>query len=197
MPFHLAIRSRIIDVRKKSRTYHLAPKISRQRRLGFTLIELLVVIAIIGILTSFVTFAFTDSQKKSRDSRRKSDLDAIKKALILAKQDTAGSYSFPKCYAAATASCSLIEPDTSHADDDRETSQPLSPTYIKAIPQDPKMNTGYTYNTFDSTGVACSTTGQCTSFTLVACLENTKDSQKDGTDTCTATDTTSYTITSN
>src|SRR3990167_10302283 len=63
---------------------------------GFTLIELLVVIAIIGILASFAIASFSSAQAKARDSRRKADLDAIVKALELARSDSSGGYS-PVC----------------------------------------------------------------------------------------------------
>jgi len=48
---------------------------------AFTLVELLVVIAIIGIITVLSASAFKNVQIKARDSRRKSDLDAISKSL--------------------------------------------------------------------------------------------------------------------
>jgi len=48
---------------------------------GFTLIELLVVISIIGILISLGAVSFTTAQKKSRDTRRKSDMKQIQTAL--------------------------------------------------------------------------------------------------------------------
>src|SRR3990170_5159006 len=62
---------------------------------GFTLIELLVVIVIIGILASFAIASFTSAQAKGRDSRRKADLDAVKKALELAKADCTGGSWYP------------------------------------------------------------------------------------------------------
>ena len=65
------------------------------KRKGFTLIELLVVIAIIGILAGFAIASFTSAQAKGRDSRRKGDLDALKKALELAKQDCTGGGYYP------------------------------------------------------------------------------------------------------
>ncbi len=47
---------------------------------GFTLLELLVVISIIGILLAVGSVAFSNAQKKSRDSRRKSDVKALQNA---------------------------------------------------------------------------------------------------------------------
>lgn len=44
---------------------------------GFTLLEILVVISIIGILVALGTAAFSTTQKKSRDARRKSDIKAM------------------------------------------------------------------------------------------------------------------------
>jgi len=50
------------------------------KRKGFTLIELLVVIAIIGILVAVATVSYTTIQKRSRDSRRVTDLKAVQQA---------------------------------------------------------------------------------------------------------------------
>ncbi|MDZ4229358.1 MAG: prepilin-type N-terminal cleavage/methylation domain-containing protein [Patescibacteria group bacterium] len=48
---------------------------------GFTLIELLVVISVIGILVSVLAASFTTAQKRSRDTKRRGDLQAIQKSL--------------------------------------------------------------------------------------------------------------------
>jgi len=48
---------------------------------GFTLIELLVVISIIGILVAATSSSFVNSQKKSRDASRKSELKSLSNAL--------------------------------------------------------------------------------------------------------------------
>lgn len=48
---------------------------------GFTLIELLVVIAIMSILTMITISQFTTARRKARDVSRKSDLNAVSKAI--------------------------------------------------------------------------------------------------------------------
>lgn len=58
-----------------------------KRRSGFTLIELLVAIAIIGILAAFLFANFSSMRERSRDARRKGDLDQMKKTLRLYYND--------------------------------------------------------------------------------------------------------------
>ena len=152
--------------KKETTNYELST--TNRNSTGFTLIELLVVIAIVGVLATLGTFTYTDSQKKSRDSRRKSDLVSIQKALELMKQDTAGNYSYPYCNSGST--CVLSTSITTPA---------ITSSYIKVMPTDPKTNTGYTYNPLTSVPAACSSPGPCTSYQLVACLENIKDQQKE------------------
>ncbi len=48
-----------------------------KKKNAFTLLELLVVISIIGILVALGTAAFSTTQKKSRDARRKADIKAL------------------------------------------------------------------------------------------------------------------------
>lgn len=86
---------------------------------GFTLVELMIVIAVIAILMGVGFFTYANAQLKGRDSRRKSDLLALKGALELSRQDAGGFY------------------PTSLAS--------LAPTYIKILPKDPKTASDYVY----------------------------------------------------
>jgi len=148
---------------------------------GFTLIELLVVIAIIGILASFAIASFTSAQAKGRDSRRKADVDAIKKALELFHSDTTGAAFYPQGMGTPTGSTLT------------------TPGFIRAYPSDPSSAT--LFYTYTASGGICTagnnlvSNANCTSYSLVACLENANDPQRDGTDTCAAATTVSYTIT--
>jgi general secretion pathway protein G len=127
-------------------------KINKKVNKGFTLIELLLVIAIIGVLSSFLIANFIGAKARARDAQRKSDMRQIQAALELyrADQDTYPAAPLPSC------------------------GSPLAvggTTYMKAIPCDP-LNTGqYVYN--------YTVGGGGTSYTLVVCLENTNDQQKD------------------
>lgn len=130
---------------------------------GFTLIELLVVIAIIGLLATFIVASFTSAQAKSRDARRKADMDAIKKALELFKNDTSGAAKYPN-----TTTGSLV-----------------AGNYIRVVPTDPSSTTTvYVYTPLTSAGGACAgggdtpvaaSAGTCQTYTLVICLENEAD----------------------
>lgn len=88
--------------------------------------ELLIVLAIIALLVSLGTVSYTSAQKKSRDSRRSSDLHAIQNAFEQYYGDNA---KYP-----TSASCTA------------------SSTYLPAgVPKDPKTGVAYTI-TCDATG---------------------------------------------
>lgn len=121
---------------------------------GFTLIELLVVIAIVGVLSAAAIAIINPSfqLKKSRDTKRKADLAQFQAAFELYRADQ-GAYpaSLPVCPAPLTAA---------------------GTTYLKSTPCDPKSSDGM-YYTYIPSGSPAS------AYTLIACLENTSDGQKD------------------
>ncbi len=84
-----------------------------KKRNGFTLVELLVVIAIVGILLTVALASYSTVQKKSRDGRRKQDLQAFQQAMEQYYTDT---NVYP------TALPGLVN----------------SKTYLQTIPNDPK-----------------------------------------------------------
>jgi len=131
------------------------------KRKGFTLIELLVVIAIIGILATFVVASFTGAQRKGRDARRKSDLDAIKKALELYKTDTTGARYYPAGIGTGGQNGPLFTPIQ----------------YIKSVPVDPSIGTVYLYSVFPLGANCGGVSAICTDYRLRAVLENTNDLQ--------------------
>lgn len=156
---------------------------------GFTLIELLIVITILGILAGLTLASYGGTQERARDSKRKTDLDAIKKALELARQDSVGAYYYPSCNSYdGNNSCALSGTTTTP----QLTSTTTTP-YMNSVPADPKTGTGYTYIPSPASCAASA----CTSYSLITCLENTRDTQKDTTDTCTDANLVSYTITPN
>ncbi len=123
---------------------------------AFTLIELLVVITIIGILATFIVASFTSAQRKGRDAKRKSDLDAVRKALEFAKSDSIGGAYYP--------GCNLVNPCPANS-----TLPLLATSYIKAVPTDPSSSAQYSY------AAGCTTSYCATSYTLSACLENANE----------------------
>ena len=145
---------------------------------GFTLIELLVVIAIIGMLASFAIASFNSAQAKGRDSRRKADLNAVKTALELAKQDCRGGSWYPLGTGGSVegnryAFLGFYLKNTNL-------------NYIKIVPLDPlNGDVNYYYGYTNSTitlDVCTETTGAMTrdgstEYRLTARLENTSDPQ--------------------
>lgn len=85
---------------------------------GFTLLELLVVISIIAVLIGLASVSYTTAQKKSRNSKRRGDIQAVSKA-------------FEQYYALNTgyaANCST-----------------MAASLPQGLPTDPKNEAPYTY----------------------------------------------------
>jgi len=169
MPSSKAIRHSPLAIRQKTNSQWLKAKSA------FTLIELLIVITIIGILAALTMVSFGGAQERARDTRRKNDLDAIKKALELAKQDTPGAYYYAGCNPCTSGISSAVVPITG----DPTLS---SGGYITTIPKDPKTNTDYLYLPKNILDNPCTT--DCTKYMLLACLENAKDPQQSASSIC-------------
>lgn len=97
------------------------------RTKGFTLVELLIVVGIIGILLAVTSTAYTLAQRRSRDTRRITDMKAIQSAFEQYASDHNGAY--PNATSDVTA------------------------TYLPAgIPSDPKTKVAYTGISFNAPG---------------------------------------------
>jgi prepilin-type N-terminal cleavage/methylation domain-containing protein len=103
-------------------------KVKKINKSGFTLIELLVVVAIIAILALIVLLALNpvEMARRSRDSRRLSDMGTIRRAIDLALTDK---------QALTPAGPMVINPTTNVTDFDGN-GLDIS-KYISVIPQDP------------------------------------------------------------
>lgn len=129
-----------------------------------TLVELLIVIALIGVLASLGLAYNAGAQAKARDAKRKSELDAVSKALELAKTDSV-TYSYPNVGVnnGSTSCCTQSAWGTAWT------------PYIPILPKDPK-NTGvysYTYATYNDDWSACLLA--CLRYRISAILEQATD----------------------
>jgi len=117
---------------------------------GFTLLELLIVISIVGILLLTLYPTFQKSQVRARDARRIQDLNSIKQALELYKQDNGkyppGNVADMSCDSSVGAGgtcggpggwCPCSATDWSASGDILGA---LVPKYISKLPKDPINN---------------------------------------------------------
>ncbi|HEX9817275.1 MAG TPA: type II secretion system protein [Patescibacteria group bacterium] len=106
----------------------LFSKANRRTNLGFTMIELLIVIVILAILTTIGLRSFSSSQIKSRDSRRKTDLQNITRALEVYYNDK-GEYPISTGNAGIAGQAwgdPFVDPDN-----------PTETLYMNVLPADP------------------------------------------------------------
>lgn len=95
---------------------------------GFTLIELLVVIAIIGMLSSVILASLNSARTKARDASRQASMKSLQVALEL-------YYSTNNAYPIASFSS---EPSDAWGNNSGNWIPGLAPTYISALPRDPR-----------------------------------------------------------
>ncbi len=165
---------------------NLSSQINRHSRRGFTLVELLVAISIVAIISAVGYINYSTAQVNARDSRRKQDLRSIQVALELYKQSSSS-----KTYPATTGDCCITGALLSSSDNPWIPA--LTTAYINSMPKDPKDNEGNPltgtdlvlgYSYWSGTGLTggnCPSTTQGQYFILTAGLENTNDSERDGT----------------
>ncbi len=104
------------------------------KKLGFTLIELLVVMAIIAILAMIISNSFVNSQIRSRDSLRKSELKSLAGALEMYYADNGV---FPSAAGVgSTAINSLISSGGEFADNTNPNNKII---YMKKVPSEERM----------------------------------------------------------
>ncbi len=124
---------------------------------GFTLIEVLVAATIIAILTAIGIVSYTSINRRSRDTRRKSDLEQLRSALEIYRTDNGFYPSTGNGSWAAASDLSTL----------------LVSNYLPAIPTDPQSTTSvYRYRALELTGA--NYYGYCLSTLLES--ENPKDS---------------------
>jgi len=135
----------------------------KQRKMflkGFTMIELLVVMAILGVLAVVGVQSFRLSQAKSRDARRKSDLEQVQRALEMYVNDH-------KSYPTSDNGKIL---GTNWGGEFADSNGTI---YMKELPKDPRGNPEYCYS---------SDTGN--EYKLYAKLENSQDPKVGGPYSC-------------
>lgn len=146
---------------------------SKNRKAGFTLIEILVVMVIIGILVSLGTSTYLSSQVKSRDARRKSDLDKVRGALEMYYNDK-GCYPLSDTGKMKDA----VDPEDTVVFDwgdkfyDPTQASSNVTIYMPELPSDPSGGRKYYYEADES--------GCPDSYRLYARLENLQDSSVEG-----------------
>ena len=67
-------------------------KYSKTNRRGFSLIELLIIVSIIGILAAIVIPTFSNANETAKAGALASQLNTVKKSLVLYKNDHNGTY---------------------------------------------------------------------------------------------------------
>lgn len=148
----------------------------KQRQSGFTIVELLIVIVIIGILATLVIVTFSGVQQKGRDTERKTDINAIagqmeafyaQNGYYPTAADVNNSGAWRGVDGADGEDFKLDA--TALADPSNKDTQALTASAAPASA--PSTRTYYLNNES-----GCTTAGsECTSFTLTAYMENTKE----------------------
>ncbi len=124
------------------------------KRQGFTLLEVLVSATIIAVLTTIGLVSFSSVNKRSRDVKRKGDLEQIRSALEMYRSDNS---TYPGEYPRVVGAGAF-------ADAAGLSAALVTGSYMPSIPADPNEDNAYYYQT-------TATSGQYTSYCICAHLE--------------------------
>jgi len=140
---------------------------------GFTFIEILVSVTIISILVAIAMISYGSINKRSRDARRKSDIEQLRSALEMYRADN-GYYpdEGPSTFTAISTDADL---------------KTVLASYIATIPADPKDDTTYPYKI-----IMNGSRGSPTHY-YGYCLAAYTESEGSGVNACTESLPTSYT----
>jgi type II secretion system protein G len=125
---------------------------------GFTLIELLIVASILGVLVSAINFSFANIQKRARDTKRKSDLEALKVALEAYRADK-GKYPETGTWWARCSGPSSVFTQKTDESGSQAYIPNIAPDYIQSLPRDPREN-----RPTSKTGACSNSTGEQTCY---------------------------------
>jgi general secretion pathway protein G len=112
-----------------------------QSQSGFTLIEILIVMIIIAFLASLSAGSFQSSQRKSRDARRKADLNSISTALEAYYNDKGEYPNSSVDLKISGCGATACDWGARFYDDDITNGA----TYMEKLPSDPSTGRGFTY----------------------------------------------------
>lgn len=121
---------------------------SLKRCRAFTLVELLIVIVVLAVLAAIVIPKFGDSSVRSKESSLRANLQIVRSAVEMFKNDTGA-------YPAALADLAGTSAPTSGKDSSGNaksiTASDFKGPYVPSVPTDPTNGTSFTYSTASGT----------------------------------------------
>lgn len=120
--------------------------LARRSRRGFTLVELLVISVVLAVLAAVVLPRFVCASARSREAALRSDLQLVRNAVSLFRDDT-GAY--PRSLAALSATAAPTA--GLDADGTRKTIAVADwrGPYLESVPSDPISGKAFRYSTAD------------------------------------------------